>query len=81
MQLHNPLLALRAIRSGQVSDTKNQAAVEPDAERHHIYPIATTAADARMAELYKLVDDLRADRDAWRDQAQRLAVRVPPLRR
>lgn len=74
--LHN---VLRTIKDGQVSNTKDQA-VEP-AEVHHIYPVATKAADRKMAELYKLVENLRADRDAWKDQAQRLALRVPPLRR
>ena len=28
-------------------------------------------------ELKRLVDDLRADRDVWRDQAQRLALPSP----
>ena len=67
MQLHNPLLVLRAIKGG-----------EAPAEVHYIRPVAP-AVD--VAELYKQLDALRADRDAWKHQAQRLALRVPPLRR
>jgi hypothetical protein len=78
MLLHKPLQLLRAIKGGNRSDTKDQV-VEP-AEVHRIYPVATAAVDARLADLYKLVDDLRADRDAWREHAQRLALRVPPSR-
>jgi hypothetical protein len=78
MPLHKPLLLLRAIKGGKNSDTRGQV-VEP-AEVHRIYPVATAAADARVAELYKLVDDLRTDRDAWREQAQRLALRAPRRR-
>jgi len=79
MPLHKPLLLLRAIRGGNTADAKDQV-VEP-AEVHHLYPVATAAGDARMAELYKMIDDLRADRDAWREQAQRLALRPPARRR
>jgi hypothetical protein len=46
------------------------------AEVHRIYPVANTAADPRLVELLKLVEELRADRedlrtdrDAWRDLA------------
>jgi hypothetical protein len=46
------------------------------AEVHRIYPVANTAADARLVELLKLVEelrtdreDLRIDRDAWRGLA------------
>jgi len=70
MPLHNSLLALRAIKGEQVS-------IEPP-EVHYIRSLAP-ALD--VAELYKQLDELRADRDAWKSQAQRLALRVPPLRR
>jgi hypothetical protein len=33
-----------------------------------------------VTELYKVIDELRADRDAWREQAQRLARREPQRR-
>ena len=72
MTLHR-LLLLRAIKGGKVPDTNDQI-VEP-AEVHRIYPAASAAVDARVIELYKLIDDLRADRDAWREQAQHLARR------
>ncbi len=46
------------------------------AEVHRIYPVANTTADPRLLELLKLVEELRADRedlrtdrDAWRDLA------------
>jgi hypothetical protein len=46
------------------------------AEVHRIYPVANTTADPRLHELLKLIEELRADRedlrtdrDAWRDLA------------
>src|SRR5262245_16638509 len=54
---------------GKASDT------EPIVQ--HIYP---APADTRFAELYKQIEDLRADRDAWREQAQRLALPAPRRR-
>jgi hypothetical protein len=41
------------------------------AEVHRIYPVANTAADPRLIELLKLVEELRTDRDAWRGIALR----------
>jgi hypothetical protein len=45
---------------------------------HRIYPVANTAADPRLIELLKFVEELRADRedlridrDAWRGIALR----------
>jgi hypothetical protein len=86
MPLHKPLLqfsrnkirALRAITGEKVSETKEEF-VAP-AELHRVYPVATIATDAMVAELYKVIDDLRADRDAWREQAQRIALRAPQRR-
>ena len=37
------------------------------------------ATDALVAELRSVIADLRSDRDAWRDQAQRLALPAPKL--
>ena len=70
---------LRAIAGGKfpVKDKDDQGLVKTaTAEVHRIYPVANTAADPRLVELLKLVeelradrDDLRTDRDAWRDLA------------
>src|SRR5262249_61896692 len=35
------------------------------------------ATDALVAELRAVIADLRRDRDAWRDQAERLALATP----
>ena len=68
---------LRAIAGGKlpVKDKDDQAPVET-AEVHRIYPVANTTADPRLVELLKSVEELRADRedlrtdrDAWRDLA------------
>jgi hypothetical protein len=61
---------LRAITGGKVSDKKDD---EPSEKVDRVYPIATTVADGIVTQLYKVIDELRADRDAWREQAQRLA--------
>jgi hypothetical protein len=37
----------------------------------------TAQAEERLAELKAMLEDLRQDRDAWRDQAQRLALPSP----
>ena len=70
---------LRAIAGGKfpVKDKDDQGPVETaTAEVHRIYPVANTAADPRLVELLKLLEELRADRedlrtdrDAWRDLA------------
>jgi hypothetical protein len=76
---------LRAITGGKPA-AKEPVQTAPDqepsevaqqmAEVHRIYPVANTAADPRLIELLKLVEELRADRedlrtdrDAWRDLA------------
>jgi hypothetical protein len=74
MTLHRRLLLLHAIKGRNIRDTNDQV-VEPAAV-HHLYPAASAAVDARTVELYKLIDDLRADRDGWREQAQYLARRA-----
>jgi hypothetical protein len=38
---------------------------------------ADAATNALVSELRAVIDDLRRDRDAWRDQAQRLALPAP----
>ena len=40
-------------------------------------PETTAATDALVAELRTVIADLRADRDSWREQAQRLALLAP----
>jgi hypothetical protein len=68
---------LRAIAGGKLptKDKDDQSPVET-AEVHRIYPVANAAADLRLVELLKLIEELRADRedlrtdrDAWRDLA------------
>jgi hypothetical protein len=66
---------LRAITGGKPSakepTDQPPAEVGETAEVHRIYPGANTAADPRLVELLKLVEDLRIDRDAWRGIALR----------
>ena len=38
---------------------------------------ARELAEARLADLKAMLDDLKNDRDQWRDQAQRLALPAP----
>src|SRR3954447_25767385 len=38
---------------------------------------AEAATEALIAELHRVIDDLRQDRDEWREQAQRLALPMP----
>ena len=68
---------LRAITVAKVSDKKDD---EPSETVDRVYPIATAVADGIVTQLYKVIDELRADRDAWREQAQRLAQRPPQWR-
>jgi hypothetical protein len=37
----------------------------------------TAQAEERLSELKAMLEDMRSDRDAWRDQAQRLALPSP----
>jgi hypothetical protein len=77
---------LRAITGGKKEPAEKTAGQErptdqdptETAEVHRIYPVANTAADPRLIELLKLVEELRADRedlridrDAWRGIALR----------
>lgn len=79
----------RQIRSGKLSATRdhNGTWLIEVAELERLHPLRpeadTTAAprdaapDALVAELRAVIADLRADRDHWRDQAQRLALPAP----
>ena len=84
---------LRSLRNGTISARKNvhgQWDIDP-AELHHVYPavprdtemdgtdgtVANTEQNARIRDLEAQVAELRHDRDAWRDQAQRLALARP----
>jgi hypothetical protein len=76
---------LRAITGGKLSakgpaEKTLEMATDQEtvktAEVHRIYPVANTAADPRLVELLKVVEelrtdreDLRIDRDAWRGLA------------
>jgi hypothetical protein len=81
----------RAVRSGRISGTRNDDGVwhvEP-VELHRVYPLARTEVapeatpqdapsdSALVTELRTVIADLRSDRDAWREQAQRLALPRP----
>ena len=48
-----------------------------DAVQLETAPAIDAATDALVAELRVVIADLRADRDAWREQAQRLALPAP----
>jgi hypothetical protein len=37
----------------------------------------TAQAEERLSELKAMLEDMRSDRDAWRDQAQRLTLPSP----
>jgi hypothetical protein len=67
---------LRAIAGGKFPANDQGLVKTATAEVHRIYPVANTTADPRLVELLKLVEELRADRedlrtdrDAWRDLA------------
>jgi hypothetical protein len=76
---------LRAVKSGKMSGTRNDDgswSVEPSELFRVFEPKADTSAapqgaqrdaatDALVAELRAVIADLRRDRDAWRDQAER----------
>ena len=62
---------LRAITGGKLPAKERAQEPVETAEVHPIYPVANTAADPRLVELLKLVEELRTDRDAWRGIALR----------
>jgi hypothetical protein len=82
---------MKAIRDGRLSATRDAEGrwqIDP-AELFRVYPPAqpTPAADsaantdslqAQIALLKDVIEDLRQDRDRWREQATRL---LPPSRR
>ena len=79
---------LRAVKSGKVSGSRNDdgswsvetselfRVFEPKADTSAPPQLAQrdAATDALVAELRAVIADLRRDRDAWRDQAERLAL-------
>lgn len=88
---------LRALKKSKISgmkDAHGNWSIDP-AELHRVYPAVTggngTAADdatIRNTEgndvvrvLEARIEELRQDRDAWRDQAQRLLLARPDERR
>ena len=48
-----------------------------NADQPEIAPATYPATDSLVAELRGVIADLRADRDAWREQAQRLTLPAP----
>ena len=89
---------LRSIQKGKISaekDANGQWTIDP-AELHRVYPViasdnASTDADATVRtepqpalirQLERQIEDLREDRDAWREQARRFMLLVEgPARR
>jgi hypothetical protein len=78
---------LRAVKAGRISGARDEAGnwtVDP-AEAFRVFPPkqppqqaqADAATDALIAQLHRVIDDLRQDRDEWRDQAKRLALPAP----
>lgn len=78
---------LRAVKAGRISGTRDEGGnwtVDP-AEAFRVFPPkqppqqakADAATDALVAHLQRALDDLRHDRDHWREIAQRLALPVP----
>ena len=83
----NRLTLLRAVRRVCISGTRDDAGnwtIDP-AEAFRAFPPrqppqqakADAATDALVAQLHRVIDDLRQDRDQWREQAQRLALPKP----
>jgi excisionase family DNA binding protein len=83
----NKSTILRAVRSGKISATRTELGTWSidAAELHRVYPAVRTQQNGQrdaidetpaliIATLQQTIADLRADRDAWRDQAQRLAL-------
>jgi hypothetical protein len=83
MVLMNKLRAV-AGKKFTLKDKDDQGPVETATDKepakttevHRIYPVANPAADPRLIELLKAIEELRADRedlrtdrDAWRDLA------------
>jgi hypothetical protein len=58
------------------TDAKPRRATE-DAAALAMAHQRTAQAEERLSELKAMLEDLRQDRDAWRDQAQRLALPSP----
>jgi excisionase family DNA binding protein len=83
---------LRAIKNGRISGQRNDLGsweVEP-VELHRVFPPAeaepeavpqAAQADALVALLREQLADMRGQRDAWQEQAQRLALAAPKPRR
>jgi len=81
---------LRAIKRGAISGTRDSAgawSVEP-VELHRVFPPVAASAeptaapqdaqtDALVADLRAQLADMRSQRDAWQEQAQRLALGAP----
>lgn len=57
------------VASATVADAKNDAMRNPEE-----YPSATVLLQAEVAALREQVTELREERNAWREQAQRLAL-------
>jgi hypothetical protein len=58
-------------------DTSTLRSETGDADQPETAPATYAATDALIAEMRGVITDLRADQDAWREQAQRLALPAP----
>lgn len=83
----NRSTVLRAIKAGKISASKDEQGewrIEA-AELHRVYPpVQANGAqpeqahqDALITELRSALAEMRAQRDAWQEQAQRLALLAP----
>jgi hypothetical protein len=69
-----------------VADARSGASNGSRTDTHHPDTAAlaeaksrAALAEQRLADLKAALDDMRGERDAWRDQAQRLAILAPVL--
>jgi hypothetical protein len=80
----------RVISGGLFAGSKDDGGSKIEGESARVYPfpapVETPAelrarlalADERLAELKAMLEDMRRDRDAWREQAQTRLLPAPP---
>lgn len=87
---------MRAIEAGEIEarrDNRNQWQIDEDAlaqwarneqtptVAHPTPMVGVAVLDERIRGLEMLLDEMREDRDQWREQAQRLALSAPAPQR
>jgi hypothetical protein len=65
--------------AGDVGQDDWNALVRLEA-RCEITEVQFALAERQLADLRRMLDDIKSDRDQWRDQAQRLALPNPSRR-